>query len=925
MNTIESISVVSPNNKSENCAKFVIDTTTVAFRLADITTISTEYTLSLWIKSDSSGSVTILNNSISTTSSWQQKIITFTASETDITFLFTQTGNYYIYHPKLEKGNRATDWSPHPEDIDSRMSDVESTIEQHADEIKQTVRKDNIISSIEQSAETIKISASKINLEGYVTMTSLETEGETVIHGGNILTDSITSKSLSTDAIQSRNYDESAGTGSFLNLSDGSFKSKYLSWTSDGAVTAINGIFSGEITAHTGKIGELSIGANGELYSGTSGSSNSYFVSPVGLGTSTTLANNSRSDWMLGIGSKFGVTSDGILYCSGAVITGYATSNDVAKLVVGDYTNYVTDPTFELDLYNTTGVMAISSDVYHTGSKSLKMGEGAKQYKTFVLNDYKKFPVKSGDRIYVEWYGYRDGADKHARINLQTVDIDNNNIQWDMDGYVNMPANAENQTWIKYSYVGEATYDGFVVITMKESSNDTMSGAWYVDDIIVRRMDTGELIVDGAITANKIATDAIKSQNYSYESGNFSTSGTFFDLANGQIISKNLSVDANGNAYIRGKIDATSGTIGRFTINSSKLSAESQVENYNSSTGEGTGTYAVHTTNLMPDEFTLSYDNPEAKLFTKIHTVSPLKGGSGTTSKIVNMSSSVSIQMSDRPFGCHGIEVFYSVDDSVSKYSSTYTMSEGCFMIDESIYSISSDSSTLDTEYILRYANGKMIFNEKVNLPNTYLSIGTENGIMIYTAEDGVINGSETLFQLKMDGNVKTHSIAPLATETYGCGLDGSRWSTVYTKAINANGNVIMTSVYENTQSYAVNMYIGASGRLYRSTNTSSRTIKHDIKALQGENINAHNLYDVEVVQAKYNEDILNKNDYRYMQDLPMFIIEDLYEKYPMAVDKVSDDVKEWSWNAQYLIPPMLKLIQEQNERINKLEQLLEK
>ena len=57
-----------------------------------------------------------------------------------------------------------------------------------------------------------------------------------------------------------------------------------------------------------------------------------------------------------------------------------------------------------------------------------------------------------------------------------------------------------------------------------------------------------------------------------------------------------------------------------------------------------------------------------------------------------------------------------------------------------------------------------------------------------------------------------------------------------------------------------------------------------------------------------------------YGKDLPGFIIEDLCEKYPIAVDKPSDNVKGWSWNAQYLIPPMLKLIQEQNKRINILE-----
>ena len=75
------------------------------------------------------------------------------------------------------------------------------------------------------------------------------------------------------------------------------------------------------------------------------------------------------------------------------------------------------------------------------------------------------------------------------------------------------------------------------------------------------------------------------------------------------------------------------------------------------------------------------------------------------------------------------------------------------------------------------------------------------------------------------------------------------------------------------------------------------------------------------VYQFKYNDDIItDKEDARYGRDLVGFIIEDLNKKYPIAVDKPSEDVREWSWNAQYLIPPMLKLIQEQNKRINILE-----
>lgn len=66
----------------------------------------------------------------------------------------------------------------------------------------------------------------------------------------------------------------------------------------------------------------------------------------------------------------------------------------------------------------------------------------------------------------------------------------------------------------------------------------------------------------GLITAERMETNAIKSRNYDYSSGLYSTAGTFLDLANGQIISKNFSIDSSGNATFKG---ALSGATGSFS------------------------------------------------------------------------------------------------------------------------------------------------------------------------------------------------------------------------------------------------------------------------------------------------------------------------------------------------------------------------
>ena len=51
----------------------------------------------------------------------------------------------------------------------------------------------------------------------------------------------------------------------------------------------------------------------------------------------------------------------------------------------------------------------------------------------------------------------------------------------------------------------------------------------------------------------------------------------------------------------------------------------------------------------------------------------------------------------------------------------------------------------------------------------------------------------------------------------------------------------------------------------------------------------------------------------------------DIYEKYPIAADFHYDDGKVVvdTWNEQYLIPPLLKLIQEQKKEIDTLKQQL--
>lgn len=209
---------------------------------------------------------------------------------------------------------------------------------------------------------------------------------------------------------------------------------------------------------------------------------------------------------------------------------------------------------------------------------------------------------------------------------------------------------------------------------------------------------------------------------------------------------------------------------------------------------------------------------------------------------------------------------------------------------------------------------------------STTFGIGSEGETIIHNGNAGnYISIGDTVDvygDMNIYGKLKTrYSIAPVTESSgkFACGLEDARWSTVYSNDVNADGKIYFPGITSST-SVTRTLYVGATaGQLYYKASSSSKTIKHDVLPLQNEEITAERLYDLEVVQFKYNEDVLSSGDQRYMTDMPGFIIEQMNEVYPIAVDKETDNVKDWAWNAQYLIPPMLKLIQGQHKNINGL------
>ena len=166
MNVLTACNILSPNEIEEECAHFTITDIEQPFVLNDIAKPDEQYTFSTWVKCDTSGEISISGNKFPVTAEWTKCVITFVSESVNVEIYFRETGEYYLYNSQLEVGEKDTDYSPAPEDLESRVTDAETVIRVQAGLIEHKVSENGVISAINQSAEEIKISASKITLEG---------------------------------------------------------------------------------------------------------------------------------------------------------------------------------------------------------------------------------------------------------------------------------------------------------------------------------------------------------------------------------------------------------------------------------------------------------------------------------------------------------------------------------------------------------------------------------------------------------------------------------------------------------------------------------------------------------------------------------------------------------------------------------------
>ena len=162
----------------------------------------------------------------------------------------------------------------------------------------------------------------------------------------------------------------------------------------------------------------------------------------------------------------------------------------------------------------------------------------------------------------------------------------------------------------------------------------------------------------------------------------------------------------------------------------------------------------------------------------------------------------------------------------------------------------------------------------------------------------------------------------------YSCmiGEDGITTGRTTEYAKGFYGDVIVSAwqgltsrpTYDRTTSNTANIYVNSVGNFFRSASSSER-YKKDVTEEFTKELNPTSLYEMPVKMFKYKDGYLSKDDEKNGKDVIGFIVEDLEKTYPAAVQYV--DGKPEMWNANILIPAMMKLIQDLNARLKEMEE----
>lgn len=566
----------------------------------------------------------------------------------------TSAITWQIRHVKGELGNKPTDWTPAPEDVNGKIVNVETIANQTAKKFEWIVKGGDSSSNFTLTDRVADLVAERINFKGLVTFSGLNTDakneigkvaqskvdgleigGRNLIINSNlsrtltnvtndgcsnmtVVSDSVYGHALKFTAVNQRRVfwatsnvwvknktytvsfvAKSSVTGQKIRPSrstadwgdDITLTTSYARYTTK--ITSLDTNAGGTLSfSCTNAVGDITI-TNVKLEVGNKATD--WTPAPEDLSQdATNKASQALTDaknyssnavnWVTNNGSS--TTSlnsmvkkwtDGAVSDTAHINGGWIKANTItaSKIALADFTNYSQLTRDTADAYGFT--VTDDTDGTWFSTKNIKRDQFISEI----------FPCNGGESYLIEY----DISTNAKGANNSTDTKNYIGVAIGVYGYTGtvgsngLPNKATN-IWYADRITGSETAPSIHVKTTITTSTATkqfrvflQSNGYYFEgttkirNLSVRRMYGGTLIVDGSITADKIATDAIKSRNYISSGG---TQGSFLNLSDGSFTSPNLSWDSNGNliaknANLSGEITATNGSIAGWTIISNKM------------------------------------------------------------------------------------------------------------------------------------------------------------------------------------------------------------------------------------------------------------------------------------------------------------------------------------------------------------------
>ena len=592
----------------------------------DIVKGTTNYFVSLYIgfydkDNKYKAEAKINNGQMPLSTNWERNILTFTVPDVSgiehmWVYLYARdfTGTIWWDDVQLEKANKVSDWSPALEDIEEDIAEVDGKFVNYSTTVQMNAAiaaaRDSITSTVSRTyatkTEVSSVSGKVTSLESWKQEASQKITKDGILSTvGNYYATSKYVETVENGVKENEKYIASVETlanqasNKFLWLVKSGTSATNFELTDRTATLIANAInlkglvtFSGlnsdtqskintaQSTANTAKNNAATAqsAANAAQSTANTAKNNAATAqstantakSTADAVTSTVNANkanwdkgynwtNSNGGNMINLLTMVKAWTGGAVSATTTINGGFIRTNTItaAQIALGDFTNLV-------DVNESLPQSAVPDNTHPFGSHAKPMCKNGYWYKEsaaseyLALSSYKPNSFADGDELYYEFTAHSELAGNYF-IALWFYNGASKEFQTMKRGNIESVTTSD-KTFSGIIKLEDAKKYDFFAIGIGDNNNTKIQ--IYVKNISVHKRNKGNLIVDGAITASKIASGSITTDKLAAQA-----------VTAAKINVKDLfAQDITATGTIRGvTLQGAKGEIGGFRINSTRL------------------------------------------------------------------------------------------------------------------------------------------------------------------------------------------------------------------------------------------------------------------------------------------------------------------------------------------------------------------